>query len=821
MAAASSTAADAAAKVEALWAPASATTSSLRLALSNVEVALTLLRERGRYFVAAEECAGLLRAAPPEDEDGRDAYTTALTRCVEARAFLAERTSSFAGAKDELRRVDAVLAAALDGVRAALAARADRFGDAALLRDGRWRAAAAADDEDPRAAWLWGACAVVAGADDDGDDARGSDDDDAPDHLEPLRTATTGGSSPRRRRSGDGPRVALARAYGTARRARGEGAVRAYLDAAPPPRHDVPYGLGSHGLLRTYAFCRAALAGERSAARAVARGALGAAAPREALAAAAAAPYLDLLKRSSRRALAAVASAPGARGDDGSVAARREAARCALDLLLRHRASAERPLRKACKQLDRSLLPRLDELAADLTQGAVDALRAALDAVAGDGSADGDALALAGAAAACVRRLLAPPTRAAFSLLRLAPGGAPPPWARDAPGRRAALSASMVAAADARDALLCLRAVSSDFGYAALKGADARRAAAAAESPRRPTLRGAAKAVIATTVLKRLSSMRSRSNADLDAADAPPPAPPRSAPPADDACDPRHRDAVDFGRTLVGELLRSLARRAEAMRGERGDDGADRDEADSPAHRLRARIAGEEDRASSAAAARLARARADFYVLLNARFLARELGAPWDEAKPAGARRRRDSTAALLDGGPAAGAAPPPGDDKLVSDELFDWLRALGGAAKAAYLDAWRGAAAAADDGGPGGDDLDADASSKRLKKRFAHFNGHFETLATATAKWACDDAALRDELKADLKRLVADPWEAFYARNAHRPFSSKHQDKYTRWAPSLVDAALDRCFDPGRAVAPRRPSTHWAGAAAQAALPP
>ncbi|KAH8051445.1 hypothetical protein JL720_15159 [Aureococcus anophagefferens] len=87
MAAASSTAADAAAKVEALWAPASATTSSLRLALSNVEVALTLLRERGRYFVAAEECAGLLRAAPPEDDNGRDAYTTALTRCVEARAF--------------------------------------------------------------------------------------------------------------------------------------------------------------------------------------------------------------------------------------------------------------------------------------------------------------------------------------------------------------------------------------------------------------------------------------------------------------------------------------------------------------------------------------------------------------------------------------------------------------------------------------------------------------------------------------------------------------------------------------------------------------
>ncbi|KAH8053085.1 hypothetical protein JL722_9751 [Aureococcus anophagefferens] len=206
----SSTAADAAAKVEALWAPASATTSSLRLALSNVEVALTLLRERGRYFVAAEECAGLLRAAPPEDDNGRDAYTTALTRCVEARAFLAERTSSFAGAKDELRRVDAVLAAALDGVRAALAARADRFGDAALLRDGKWRAAAA--DDDARA-WLWGACAVVAGAADDDDDARNSDDDDAPDHLEPLRTATTGGRAVDALRgadaaAGDGSRTA-------------------------------------------------------------------------------------------------------------------------------------------------------------------------------------------------------------------------------------------------------------------------------------------------------------------------------------------------------------------------------------------------------------------------------------------------------------------------------------------------------------------------------------------------------------------------------------------------------------------------------------
>ncbi|KAH8053084.1 hypothetical protein JL722_9750 [Aureococcus anophagefferens] len=312
--------------------------------------------------------------------------------------------------------------------------------------------------------------------------------------------------------------------------------------------------------------------------------------------------------------------------------------------------------------------------------------------------------------------------------------------------------------------------------------------------------------------------MRSRSNADLDAADAPPPAPPRSAPPADDACDPRHRDAVDFG----GRRRRApavLARRAEAMRGERGDDGADRDEADSPAHRLRARIAGEEDRASSAAAARLARARADFYVLANARFLA-------------GARR-------ALGRGEAGRRAPPPRLDGRAPRRRARGRRGAAGrrqarvrralrlapgargAAKAAYLDAWRGAAAAADDGGPGGDDLDADASSKRLKKRFAHFNGHFEALATATAKWACDDAALRDELKADLKRLVADPWEAFYARNAHRPFSSKHQDKYTRWAPSLVDAALDRCFDPGRATAPRRPSTHWAGAAAQAALPP
>ena len=73
-------------------------------------------------------------------------------------------------------------------------------------------------------------------------------------------------------------------------------------------------------------FGKALFAERAAAARALARGALGGAAPREALAAAAAAPYLDLLKRSSRRALAAIASAPGARGDDGAVAARREAA---------------------------------------------------------------------------------------------------------------------------------------------------------------------------------------------------------------------------------------------------------------------------------------------------------------------------------------------------------------------------------------------------------------------------------------------------------------------------------------------------------------
>ena len=117
--------------------------------------------------------------------------------------------------------------------------------------------------------------------------------------------------------------------------------------------------------------------------------------------------------------------------------------------------------------------------------------------------------------------------------------------ARDAPGRRAALSASAVAAADARDALLCPRAVS--FSYAALKGADARRPSAfPAESPRRPYVEGA-KAVTATTVLERLSSMRSNSAADL-AADAPPLPAPRNEPPADDARDPRRRGAVHSGR---------------------------------------------------------------------------------------------------------------------------------------------------------------------------------------------------------------------------------------------------------------------------------
>ena len=66
--------------------------------------------------------------------------------------------------------------------------------------------------------------------------------------------------------------------------------------------------------------------------------------------------------------------------------ARCEAARAALDLLLRHRAAQERPLRKVLKGLDRSLLPRVDDLGRDLAEAAVDALAAALEAVGAAGA---------------------------------------------------------------------------------------------------------------------------------------------------------------------------------------------------------------------------------------------------------------------------------------------------------------------------------------------------------------------------------------------------------------------------------------------------
>ena len=78
-----------------------------------------------------------------------------------------------------------------------------------------------------------------------------------------------------------------------------------------------------------------------------------------------------------------------------------------------------------------------------------------------------------------------------------------------------------------------------------------------------------------------------------------------------------------------------------------------------------------------------------------------------------------------------------------------------------------------------GDDDVVGDDSGKALKKRFAAFNGHFETLATATALWPCRDDALRAELQGAIRSRVADPWARFYAEHAHTQFSAKHADAY------------------------------------------
>ena len=230
------------------------------------------------------------------------------------------------------------------------------------------------------------------------------------------------------------------------------------------------YGAGSHPLLARYAKARAALTGEAAALARVAPG-LG---PRARVVAArlASERALGELRRGARAALEAVAAAPGGRGvPEGGAAARGEAARAALDLLLRHRAAHERPLRKVLKGLDRDLATKVDGVAEDLAQAASDSLAAALEALQAwappPAADDGDLASLPGAltlaedACALLRRLLAPPIRAAFSLLRARGAGRPPPWARDAAGRRAATAAAM----GHGDALVPLRALSGDFGY--------------------------------------------------------------------------------------------------------------------------------------------------------------------------------------------------------------------------------------------------------------------------------------------------------------------------------------------------------------------
>ena len=143
------------------------------------------------------------------------------------------------------------------------------------------------------------------------------------------------------------------------------------------------------------------------------------------------------------------------------------------------------------------------------------------------------------------------------------------------------------------------------------------------------------------------------------------------------------------------QVLRCLARRADALRREAESRAEPEAPVASPAHRFAPRLAGEEARAVESASWRLRRARADFFVLGNARYLRRAFGEPWNSSSSKdgaasssatdGKPQRRASTASLLDGAAAGDASR---DAALASAELFAWLERLEASATAAYAPA-------------------------------------------------------------------------------------------------------------------------------------
>ncbi|KAJ1452686.1 hypothetical protein M885DRAFT_526013 [Pelagophyceae sp. CCMP2097] len=783
-------------------------TAAVRRVAANVGAARARLSEV-QTVLDCDGAEAVLRRGP-----GADGFDAALRECADAVALLSGNEKTWACAAGELKRRRGVLAAAAAALREAYGAVCGSFvaleyvagadgGKAGGADGGRWRALRCGDDAAERARWLC-ACAVAADGGVDGGAAA----------------------------------LLLRRAYAEKRAAEMERVFSAVFsaldrDAALGAAHARPYACGSHGLLRHYAFVRAALVAETDAVARLCtlRGAAGDVAK-------AVAPLLvQWLRAAAGAATRHIASAPGAPVEadrhfvGGSILARAEAARCALDLVARHMYH-ERPLLDRLAQLDAAERAKvfarpLVDVGGLLAAAAVDALVAATEACGDDAprpsrGAEPEAPGLAADGVAALRRLASPPTRAAFSLLRAraaAPRGGDgaraardeaPPWARDARGRAHS------------ESVLSIRGLCVDFGYASMSDAPFN---ADGEAPRRRPPSGAARAIFSTlakarTELKDLvTTPKHRAGPGRDAfedrcaqaavaavaashvsfeAEAAAMRPswaanddvgPASRPLGADDDESLCRDAVDFGRGLLGEVLRCVAKRAKVLRA-LAPRVPTLSTFEPSKLRSRLRIVHEEESAALRAADALGEARADLAVLVHARFLRVSLSERWDGDASA-PQRWTASTASLLDSAANRFAA---------AKELLEFLAELEMAATASYCSAWRGAAdaaealTAAEAAQVAPQNLGADAQ-RLLKSRFARFNGHLDKLVEAQRLWRVDDAALRNSLRAAVVTLVFEPWRLFHAAHARKPFSAKNQDRYARWTPELVHANIQKLF--------------------------
>lgn len=698
------------------WASASHATEESRRASANLSQAMESLSKVTRHFAAADEAHMTLNSAPPVERERRSSYEEAARRCVAARSFLSRNGRHFSSSADEIGRVDKLLTKARGHVSSQLKEIVVKI----ALEDEKAERKSANGGDAER--WL---CHV----------ARLLDNGD-PEGAASRQCA---------QRYGEARRDVAVKTFARLRKTDAAGAM-----ASTP--HDRPYEDGSHPVLRHYEFATRSVRGELLLARSMSDDAKQRKLFERAALDGAAKDVFGRLRRAVRTALEHVAMAPGEQKiQNGGIVANCEAARAALDLLHRH------SVEFAPSWRDFADVINFGSLADDLKEGAVDAVRATVEAVGhqlSNNVMDVNKF-LRSALSAGLDVCVASARLRDSNKLHLLPS------LRLAPSTNALLRA-------------CLRDVSKEANHAELceeddDDSDQDRRQQQQQPPKdqqQPQRRRSSRLLGSTPGLNTFSKGIRKLQEDLAGQHS------LGSPPAPD-CDDGGKvsdemPAKGVARALVAELLRAVATMARSLRVVTQDE---RDE------RRGRRDHAEELVFAGSACDALATCRAEYFLAgVSVRLTADLVAHRVDE---------------LL------------GRD----DGLLDWLGRLKTASTLAFTSAWSGAVDSAsplltrdakkviDAGGSQNVNFSRTDAALIIKKRFATFNAFVDRLAVPMRTWHAADRELCLHIRKTLSANLVQSWTDFYQRYATYSFVSKHQDRYLRYTPAALREAIKFLF--------------------------